>query len=88
MGVVTASCLPSVLLPCTLQSVVVEQLLYKVHMGHDHAPAAVACEVEGVQGLPVKQTSGGNHAAIKPSHSRHTEQVCILQKAACSALMD
>jgi hypothetical protein len=36
----------------------------------------------------VKQTSGGNHAAIKPSHSRHTEQVCILQKAACSALMD
>lgn len=41
----------------TLQCVVVEKLLYQVHVGHDHASAAVSCETKGIQCLPAENTA-------------------------------
>lgn len=54
-----------------LQRVVVQQLLYEVHMRHDHAPAAVKGEAQSVHGIP--GAMGGEtseHLAACIKHAR------------------
>lgn len=54
--------LPSLALPVlgSLQVVVVEQLLDEVHVRQQHSPAAVARELQGVEGVAAEQ--GGRRA--------------------------
>jgi hypothetical protein len=47
---------------------VVQQLLYQVHVGHEHAPAAVSSQVQRVQGF-----TAGREAWVEKHLS---QQVC------------
>jgi hypothetical protein len=45
-----------VCLICAFQCVVAQQLLDKVHMCHDHAPAAVPGQLQGIESLSANRT--------------------------------
>ncbi len=41
-----------------LKGVVEQQLLYQVHMRHEHAPAAIPHQAQGIQRITTQQSTG------------------------------
>lgn len=44
--------------------IVVEQLFNEVYMGHEHAAAAIALQLEGIQGVPVSEALLVSHMHV------------------------
>lgn len=72
----------SVCLVCALQCVVAQQLLDQVHVCHDHAPAAVPSQLQGIQGLSdsSNRAAGQEHNCNVSNHTKRlTSHIAAIQ---------
>jgi hypothetical protein len=67
---------------CPLQRVVAQQLLYQVHVRHDHSPAAVPGQLQGIKCLSATPREQQNtKAGVRPAmhHRAHLHALQTLR---------